>query len=1137
LVRFGDVMTALGTADKVRIAQWLEQQGLDQYARAFEEHNIGFDILPELGDDSLKELGVPLGDRKRLLKAIADLRMSLESAGDAETSAAARGPPTRRVDPERRQLTLLFCDLVASTELSARLDPEDLREVLHAYQACVAAVVTRFEGHVAKYMGDGVLVYFGYPGAHEDDAERAVRAGLELVHAVAKLRIRPDVELEARVGIATGTAVVGDLIGEGASREAAVVGDVPNLAARMQALAAPNTVVISDSTRRLVGGLFELDDGGPQRLKGFAEPLAVWRVSGESRIEGRFEARHTAGLTPLVGREEEISLLSRRWRQASDGEGQVVLLSGEPGIGKSRLVREVRARLEGEPHLRLTYQCSPYHTTSPLHPLIEQLERAAGFERDDTAAEKLNKLEALLSRSTEQVEEVVPLLAALLAIPTGSRYPPLHLSPERQKARIFEALLDQMEGLARRQPVLSLYADLHWVDPSTRELLGLIVDRARRLPVLVIMTFRPDFVPPWTRRRHVTPIALGHLSQCQSIAMIERLTGGRALPPTVLDQILAKTEGVPLFVEELTKTVLASGLLKNGGDHHELAGPLPQLAIPTTLQDSLMARLDRVAGAKEVAQVAACIGREFAYPLLTAVSPLPDAKIQAALDRLVAAELVFSRGTPPESGYAFKHMLVRDAAHESLLKAQRQQLHGRIARMLEEGFPETVETEPELLAQHCTEAGLIEQAVEYWQRAGQQALARSATAEAVAQLDRGLELLAGLPDGPERRRRELGLQLVLGPALIAAKGFAAPETGRAYARACELCRELGDIPKLLPALYGQSVVHWQRAELAAAHEVARELLDLAEEQGEAAAEVVGHRILGTFLFQLGRLAESLAHSESALALYDPVRDRSSRFVYAIDSRVVCLLWLSQALLALGYPEQAQVRQGEALATARELAHPNTIAQALFCDWTLHQLLRDGRAAQAQAEALIALTTEQGLPLWLAAGVVVRGWALADGGRAEHGIAVIRQGLADYRATGAELFSPYFLALLADAYGRADQASAGLIFLADALGGVERTGVRWIEAELHRLRGELRLALPEPDQPEAEACFCRALAVAREQQAKLWELRAATSLARLWRDQSRRNEAHELLAPVYGWFTEGFDTTDLKEAKALLELLR
>jgi predicted ATPase len=539
---------------------------------------------------------------------------------------------------------------------------------------------------------------------------------------------------------------------------------------------------------------------------------------------------------------------------------------------------------------------------------------------------------------------------------------------------------------------------------------------------------------------------------------------------------------------------------------------------------------------KEVAQVAACIGREFAYPLLAAISSLPEAELQAALDRLAAAELVFRRGTPPEASYAFKHALVRDAAHESLLKTQRQQLHACIARALEERFTETANTEPELLAQHCTEAGLIEQAVDYRQRAGQQALARSAMAEAVAQLGKGLELLMGLPDSPERRRREVGLQLRLGPALIAAKGFAAPETRRAYARACELCRDLGDIPNLFPALYGQSAVHWQRAEVAAMHEVARELLRLAEEQGDAAAEVVGHRLVGSALFQLGRMAESRSASEAGLAGYDSVRDLSSRFVYAFDSRVICLHWLSHALLTLGYPSQARARSGEALASARELAHPNTMAQALLCDCTLHQLLRSGREAQEQAVALIALATEHEFPLWSAAGVVVRGWALADGGQAEEGIAVIRRGMADYQTTSAEMWSPYFLGLLAEAHGRLAQTTTGLHLVADALDRVERTGVRWNEAELHRLRGELLLAFFGADQPEAEACFRRAVAVAREQNARLWELRAVTSLARLRRDQTRRNEAHDLLASIYDWFSEGFDTPDLKDAKVLLDEL-
>ena len=840
------------------------------------------------------------------------------------------------------------------------------------------------------------------------------------------------------------------------------MGETPNLAARLQEAATPGAVVIADGTRRLLGEMFELRELGPTRLKGFAHPVSGFEVLGERVTGSRFEARRSGQPLPMVGRDQELALVLERWRQAVAGEGQAVLLVGEAGIGKSRLVQATLDAVAGDEHVALRYQCSPHHTGTALWPVAQQLGYAAGLSPADAEAAKLDKLEALLRQGVEDVEEAAPLISELLGIDAGARYPVEDLTPQQRRARTLAVLIEQLLGLSRRRPVLMVVEDAHWIDPSTLEFLGQALDRIAGARALLLLTSRPDNQPALGGHPHVTRLTLNRLGRGPTEAIVARLTGGRSLPPEMLAEIAARTDGVPLFIEELTKAVL------------EAAGT----AVPASLHASLMARLDRVLGSRRWRRWRPASGASSPTRCSPRSRLCPNAELQAALDRLVAAELVFSRGKPPHSSYTFKHALVRDAAHESLLKAQRQQLHGRIVRVLEERFPETVETEPELLAQHCTEAGLIEQAVEYWQRAGQQALARSATAEAVAHLDRGLGLLVGLPDGLERRRRELGLQLVLGPALIAAKGFAAPETGRAYARACELCRELDDTPKLLPALYGQSVVHWQRAELAAAHEGGRELLRLAEEQGDAAAQVVGHRILGAYLFPLGRFAEGLAHSESGLALYDPVRDRSSRFVYAINSRVVCLLWLSQALLILGYPEQARVRQREALAFARELAHPNTIAQALFCDWTLHQLLRDRREAQEQAEALIALATEHGLPLWLAAGVVVRGWALADGGRAEQGIAVIRLGLADYRATGSELFSPYFLALLADAYGRADQAADGLSLLADALDRVERTGVRWIEAELHRLRGELQLALPEPDQSEAEACFRRALAVAQ-----------------------------------------------------------
>jgi class 3 adenylate cyclase len=671
------------------VAGWLDQLGLPEYAPMFAAQAVDREVLAELSDQDLKDLGIPLGHRKRLLKAIAAL-------------AAEATPPARPESPspgtaERRQLTVLFCDLVGSTELSAPLDPEDMGALISAYQACCADVVRRWEGHVAKYMGDGVLAYFGYPRAHEDDAERAVRAGLDLVAAVARLPTGADMPLAARVGIATGLVMVGELIGEGAAQEQAVVGETPNLAARLQALAAPGSAVISQATRRLIGGLFELVDLGPLRLKGFVEPLAAFRVAGEGGAEGRFEALHGQRLTPLVGREHELAMLMERWTRAKDGEGQVVLIAGEPGIGKSRLLRALREELSGEPHLALSHFCSPYHSNSALYPIIVQLERAAGFAPDDGPETKLAKLAALLGQATGQLDEALPLLAALLGIPAGERDPPLSLSPQRQKQRSLEILIEQLAGLARARPVLELYEDLHWVDPSTLELLDLLVERVRSLPVLAVLTYRPEFRPPWAGHAHVTALPLNRLGRRQGAALVERITGGKALPGEILAQIVARTDGVPLFVEELTKTVLESGLLTAAGDHYEFSGPLPPLAIPATLHDSLMARLDRLATVKEVAQAGAVIGREFSHDLLAAVSPLAAAELDAALDQLVAAELVFRRGSPPDATYSFKHALVQDAAYQSLLKSKRQQVHALIVQVLEQRFPDVMDTKPELL--------------------------------------------------------------------------------------------------------------------------------------------------------------------------------------------------------------------------------------------------------------------------------------------------------------------------------------------------------------------------------------------------------------------------------------------------------
>jgi class 3 adenylate cyclase/predicted ATPase len=1124
----------------VDLGAWLHGLGLERYEPAFRDNDIDAEVLPELTADDLIGLGVAsIGHRRKLLAAIAALRTGGEAPPPQATEAVV-GPPSSppvanpAAQAERRQLTVMFCDLVGSTALSARLDPEEMREVLRVYQDACAGAVARFEGHVAKFMGDGVLAYFGWPKAHEDEAERAVRAGLEVVRAVAALAPRAELRLEARVGVATGLVVVGDLVGEGAAQEEAVVGETPNLAARLQTLAEPGSVVISPVTRRLVGGRFRCADLGARHLKGFAEPVRAWRVIGEGRAEGRFEARQTGRVTPLVGRDHELGLLLDRWQQAKEGEGQVVALCGEPGVGKSRLVRALRERLAEEAYTPVSHFCSPYHQASALHPLVGLLERAAELSREDPPERQLDRLEAMVATASADVAGVVPLFADLLAIPTGGRYPPLALSPQRQKERTFAALLDQLAGLAARRPVLALYEDVHWSDPTTLELLDLAVERVQDLRALALVTFRPEFRPPWIGAAHVTLLTLNHLSRRQTAAMVERVTRGKALPPEVLEQIVAKTDGVPLFVEELTKTVLEAGLLQDGGDRYFLPGPLPPLAIPTTLYDSLVARLDRLAPVKEVAQIGAVIGREFAHELIAAVVALGEDRLQDALRQLTSAELLFRRGAPPHATYVFKHALVRDAAYASLLRGKRQQLHARVAAVLEERFPGEVEVDPGLLAHHWTEADLAEKAVDYRLKAGELAVRRSATGEALAQLGKGLDLLRGLPAGPERDRRELGLQVARGVALMAAKGWASPEAGRANARARELCERLGDTRHLFPALYGQWVWHVVGAELDVGRDVGEEFLGLARRHRDPGAEIAAGRVVGTTLLLRGEVASARDHFEQALALHDPGRDRELAFAYAQDPRVAALAGLSWALFILGHPEQASAWSLQALADARELGHQNTLGYALLYGCILAELGRDRREARERAEALAALAAREGSPHFLAAATAVRVWTAVEDGASGGELEELRGALAAWRATGAGFLVPYFLGLLARADARIGEATMALHRVAEGLALVGGTNERWYEAELHRLRGELLLGLPEPDQADAETCFRRALTVAHEQNARAWELRAATSLARLYRVQGKDVEARGVLESVCGWFREAPDSGDLRQARALLE---
>jgi class 3 adenylate cyclase/predicted ATPase len=1113
------------------IAEWLASIGLGEYSQCFAENAIDLSVVPDLTEQDLKDLGVFLGHRRKMLRAIADMKGSV-------LATPLPGPkPVPRTDAERRQLTIMCCDLVRSSELAVRLDPEDLRQVIGAYHTCIKEIIARYQGTIARYMGDGVLAYFGYPQAHEDDAEQATRAGLALVEAVAGVQTDIGTELHVRVGIATGTVVVGDLIGEDAAREEAVVGETPNLAARLQAQAEPDTVLIAGTTRSLLGELFEYRMLGKVPVKGSGDPVPVWQVTGTSAVDSRFEALHGTNLTPLVGREPEIALLLERWERAKEGDGQVVLLSGEPGIGKSRIVQELRGRLSDELYTRVSHYCSPYHTSSPLYPVIALLERAAGFDRTDTADAKLDKLEALLAPSATDVQEATRLLAAVLAIPADHRYPPLALTPQRQKQRTLELLVEQLAGLAGQRPVLAVYEDAHWIDPSTFELLGLVIQRVQRLPALVLITFRPEFVPPWTSHAHVTRLSLSRLTRRHGSDIALRVTGGRVLPAEVLEQIVSRTDGVPLFIEELTKAVVESGLLQDAGGRLELTGPLPPRAIPTTLYDSLMARLDRFAPVKEVAQIGAVFGREFSYQLLAAVIDIPAAQLDQALGQLVASELVFQRGTPPEAMYSFKHALVQDTAYQSLLRSKRHQLHAKIARMMEERFPEIAEARPELLAHHFTEAGLASQAIVYRQRAGERDLERSAYAEAISQLKQGLELLEALPDRPERVRQELSLRLALGSALTATRGYADPEVGDAYLQARELCRELGEAPpQLFPALHGLYRFYHVRGQLQAAREPGEQLLKMAVSVQDSGLFVEAHRALGVPLFWLGDVTRALENLEQGARLYRAQKHRSHATMFGTDPGVVCLSYGALALWHVGHPEQAYNRSCEALALARNLSHHHSLALALvFAAW-LHQFRREPRAAREHAEAAIAICSEQGFPLFMSMGTILRGWALGQEGRGEEGVAQMRRGLADLRATGAGLWQPTFLSLIAEADGRIGQARRGLEVLGEAMAIVDRNDERFYEAELHRLKGELLLSTPA-DPSGAERCFRIALEIAGRQRAKSLELRAACSLARLCAREGRRSEAHDLVAPIYGSFSEGFGMPDHQEAKALLDQLR
>ena len=1117
-----------------QIADWLKTLGMSEYADRFTQNRIDLSVLPELTDQHLKDLGIALGDRLKMLRAIREL-----SSAAPTTPQPPPAQPKPQDTAERRQVTVMFSDLVGSTALSARMDPEDLREVISAYQKCVAETVRRFDGFVAKYMGDGVLVYFGYPRAHEDDAERAVRAGLEVVTAVAGLKA--PVSLRTRIGVATGLVVVGDLIGSGASQEQAIVGETPNLAARLQGIAEPNMVVMSEGTRRLLGNLFELEDLGAKDLKGIAGPVRAFAALRASSAEGRFEAMHGSGLTDLVGREEELELLLRRWSRAKSGEGQVVLLSGEAGIGKSRLTAALLERLATEPHTRLRYFCSPQHTDSAFYPIIGQMERAAGMARDDTVQAKFDKLDALLAQ-TSTTKQDAALFAEMLSLPNDGRYPALDLAPQQRRQKTLEALTAQLVGLASQRPVLMIFEDAHWTDPTSMEAFGRAVDRIKTLPALLIVTFRPEFNAPWVGQPHVTALTLNRLGERDAATIIERLVGNKELPADVMAEIVDRTDGVPLFVEEMTKAVLEA---ESEGEARRTAAavPSPALAVPASLHASLMARLDRLGPAKEVAQIGSAIGREFSHALLASVVTKPEAELGSALDRLMEAGLLFRQGLPPHATYLFKHALVQDAAYGTLLREPRRALHARIANTLENQFTEIAESQPELLARHCTEAGLNEKAAGLWGKAGQRSLRRSALVEAVEQLTRALDQIVALPATPALRREQIKLQVALLNPLMHTKGFAAPETKAAVEQAhflIEQAEELGEPPEdpllLFSVLYGIVIANSVALRGDVMRELAAQFLALAEKQGATAPLVIGHRLVAASLVLTGDIVESRAHYDQALALYDPVEHRPLATRFGQDVGVAALSYRSFALWTLGHPEAALKDAEDAVQNAREIGQAATLMFALSLASVAHILCGNYATAIAQIDEVVALADEKAASFWKVQAMLAQGMLFALTDKSDDAVRVITSNVTALRAAGATVWLPMWLSYLASAYAQLGQYDDARRCMGEAMMVMETTKERWFEGEVNRITGQIALLSPEPDAAKAEVYFERALEVARRRQAKSHELRAAMSMARLWCDQGKPQQARELLAPVYGWFTEGFDTLDLKEAKALLDEL-
>jgi class 3 adenylate cyclase/tetratricopeptide (TPR) repeat protein len=1059
-----------------QISDWLEKLGLLQYVQRFAENDIDCSVLRHLTDQDLKELGVSLGHRRKMLASIAELVVAVPTTPELGIQAE----PKAEESAERRQVTVLFCDLVGSTALAGSVDPELLSVLIRRYQDACAGAIGRFGGFVAKFMGDGLLAYFGFPRAFEDAAERAVRAALAISAEVGRIE-RPDgICLQTRIGIATGLVVVGEIVGVGTAQERTIVGETPNLAARLQALAAPDTVLVSENTRNLLGAVFELEATGEHELKGFARRVPAWRVRGEAANESRFTAIRAGGRLPLVGRTHEMGLLIDRWHLARSSEGQIVTLIGEAGIGKSRSVEALQEALAGEPHTRIHLQCSPYYSDSSLFPVIKQLSRAAGFATDDSPSARIGKLDRLFARRAASDPLMIPLLAELLSIAEASHALPPSLNPAQRRAATIALLVDEIVGLSDTDPVLLILEDAHWIDATTLELMTRLSDSIARAKLLVLVTARPDFAPPWQTRPHSTLLTLGRLGRAECAELVAGVAAAHSLSTETVAAIVAKTDGVPLFVEELTKSMIESA----GGN---------SAAVPATLKDSLMARLERLGEAREVAQIAAVVGRQFPLAILDAVMPQRGATLEAALANLVAAGILLPEGRGLERGFSFKHALLRDAAYESLLLARRRQWHERTARAVEQRFPNLAANEPEVLAYHFGEAGLAGPACDYRMRAGDRAVNRSAYKEAIAHFSMGLKLSEALPQSTERMRLQLDFLVKLGPALMVARGMGSAEVEDACRRAAEMGETLGESAAVYKAKWGLWLNANVRRKTALARDRANELLTLAQRSGDSDQLLEAyHCRWSTALFQ-GNVAATLDNSRIGAETYDMTRHRHLGQAFGGHDPGVCAhLCRAIALQESGDREKAQESAAAGTALAEALDHPNSLGHAFYNLGISLQLAGDREATFAAAHRAAALAQKFGLMPWRAGSLLLTGWATAVGSGVADAARLIDTEIDNATATGP--LPQYFLGLAAEVLLAAGRPADGLAHLNRAIAAIDEPGVGFYLPEIHRLRGECLLALDRANKDEAQKAFVTARDTAQRQGAIIFKRRAAASLA-------------------------------------------